>query len=247
MAEIALVESLRLRAQDKTGSVYRLTDPPKGAPESDRASIPDTGQFDGFDADRTGCPIQHWSRRPDRGRKDPGYSWWEGWLERSIEAAADPHGCLLILCGERASGKTQIGVELVRASRDGPFGYSWENFATTAAWRYLGTFTHVMDIFLTLRAGYGERGDSEKATIEKLVKPPLLVIDEIHERGGTEFEDRMLRFIINQRYEQQKATVLMGNQRRELLMQALGPSVASRFEQIGTFIECSGVNFRTKK
>lgn len=156
---------------------------------------------------------------------------WEAWFRAGLETLGT--GCLLILLGDRGSGKTQLATELVRESR---------------ACHRKARYTTAIDFFLSLREAYRSAPDapSEREVLKQFIETDLLVIDEIHERGGSDWEDRMLRYVIDQRYGARRDTVVIGNLKRDALFAALGKSVESRFCEIGTFVECVGVNWRAK-
>lgn len=169
-----------------------------------------------------GCPDLHAERVPDFTNKT-----WAGWFA-SCEALLGT-GCFIVLSGGRGSGKTQLATELIReCSRAG------------LCPRYAGA----MDIFLSLREAFGPDGPTERNAMNPYIKADLLVIDEIHVRGGSEWEDRMLQYVLNKRYESKKDTVVISNLTRKELFESLGRSIESRFEEIGFFVECVGINFR---
>lgn len=170
-----------------------------------------------------GCPTRHCEATVEENPK------WMGWY--ATAAAATGTGCLLILCGDRGSGKTQLATELVRDAR---------------MRRDKAKYTTSIDFFLSLREAFrsDKEAPTERKAMEPFVTPKLLVIDEIHERGGSEWEDRMLRYVIDKRYGDRLDTVVIGNLRPEALFEQLGKSVRSRFEEIGTLIECVGLNWR---
>ena len=151
-------------------------------------------------------------------------------------------GAIVVLFGSRGSGKTQIACELMRRRLMQRWRMPREQREKFPCPRYV----HVMDFFLSIRRAYSEEGVSETEQIQAMTKPSLLVIDEIHERGETEWEDRMLRHVIDKRYGAKLDTVLIGNKDGETLMKSMGLSVASRIDECGDFIECMGVNWRTK-
>lgn len=154
---------------------------------------------------------------------------WSEWFETAQVAMG--FGSIVVLVGTRGSGKTQIGVELIRE-------------ALRSKRSPAPRFTHVMDIFLTIRSGYATKAD-ERENVQRYIKPSLLVIDECQDRGETEFEDRMLRYIVDQRYNAMVDTVLVSNLKRDAFIDAMGKSVSSRIAECGKFITCEKVNWRT--
>ena len=138
-------------------------------------------------------------------------------------------GFLCALVGTRGNGKTQIGVQLIKANA---------NRLKTSR------FCCATEFFMDIKATYGKVDKSEKDVIKDYLKPDLLVIDEIGQRSDTEWENRLLFHLINQRYEDSKDTLIIANLEPEQLMSALGPSIASRMNETGGIINCTWPSFR---
>ena len=137
-------------------------------------------------------------------------------------------GALVALVGARGTGKSQLAVELIRAS------CSVEKRAV---------YTTAMDIFIDLRDAY-KLQESERAVLLRFQSPPLLVIDEAQERGETPWEDRMLTALIDYRYSQKRDTILISNLKRAEFEASMGASVISRMVEVGGVIECNWPSFR---
>jgi len=76
----------------------------------------------------------------------------------------------------------------------------------------------------------------------------LLVIDEVQERGETEFENQKLTAIIDARYRQQRPTLMIGNYKNKAEFAAsISPSIVSRIQECGGAIHCDWPSFRTNK
>ncbi len=104
-----------------------------------------------------------------------------------------------------------------------------------------------MEIFLRIRATYHRENTSELDAIEELCKPQLLVIDEIQQRGETEFENRLLAYLIDRRYGDMLDTILIGNLTPTALADSLDPSIVDRLRETGGIIECTWPSFRGTK
>ena len=65
----------------------------------------------------------------------------------------------------------------------------------------------------------------------------LLVLDEIHEIAGSEWELRELVSLMDARYREERDTLLIGNATRDALSDLLGPSIVSRMRETGGVIE----------
>ncbi len=102
-----------------------------------------------------------------------------------------------------------------------------------------------MGFFLDVKESFGGSG-SEKAVIDAYVKPAVLVLDEMQERGQTPWEDRLLTHLIDRRYAAKKDTLLLSNQTSKQFQEAMGESVVSRILQTGGIAVCDWESFRTK-
>lgn len=157
--------------------------------------------------------------KPDEGR----------WLEKlAICRKQMGTGCLLALVGLRGNGKTQMAVELIRE----------------ACLKRNARYATAMDFFMDVKAAYREDGADERSVIDRFVQPDLLVLDEAHERGNTDWEGRLLTYLMDQRYGKCKDTVLIANMSREAFVESVGPSIASRMSETGGVVECDWGSFR---
>ena len=138
-------------------------------------------------------------------------------------------GFLVCLAGTRGAGKTQLGVELMRA--------------TARAFKR-PRFSSGMKFFMEIKSGYDGAGPTEKQVLLEFGRPALLVMDEIGVRSESEWENRLLTELINDRYADMRDTLLISNQRASDLERALGPSIVSRMRETGGIIECTWKSFR---
>ncbi|MBU6149812.1 MAG: ATP-binding protein [Chloroflexi bacterium] len=140
---------------------------------------------------------------------------------------------IVAMIGPRGTGKTQIAtwaaeyfVDYVNES--GGFRTDTPVFYTTA-----------IELFTTLRAD-----QHNPQTANRFVQYPLLVIDEIQERGETDFEDRMLTQIIDRRYANMRPTLIIGNLKPDQLASSLGRSIVDRIRETGKVIVVDGQSYR---
>jgi DNA replication protein DnaC len=138
-------------------------------------------------------------------------------------------GFLVALIGTRGTGKTQMGVELIRTQI---------NRLKSAQ------FTTAMDIFLAVKSSYRKDGQDERVIVAEFCKPRLLVIDEIQERAETPWEDRILTHLIDRRYNDEKDTLLIGNLTPDQFAQHVGASILSRLNETGGIVQCDWESFR---
>jgi DNA replication protein DnaC len=95
-------------------------------------------------------------------------------------------------------------------------------------------YTTAVNMFMDIRETYGSKSErSEKQIVSELSEAALLVIDEIQERGETQFEDRKLTQIIDARYMDGRPTILISNYSRQDFAKTLSPAVLDRIRENG--------------
>jgi DNA replication protein DnaC len=153
-----------------------------------------------------------------------------GKLER-VQALARRPG-IIGLVGPRGTGKTWIACAVVNA-------------ACRVGRR--ARYCDAMDFFLELKATYGDKAKEDQTAVEaRYLAPPLLVLDEMHERGDTAWEDRMLTRLVNKRYAEDKVTILISNDEPEAFAARVGTSIADRINDGGGIIVCRWASLRGK-
>ncbi len=108
---------------------------------------------------------------------------------------------------------------------------------------------------LWIRSTYDKKNDdesklkmSENSVIAMLTTVPLLVVDEIGEVGGSDFDKRQLSAVLEGRYDNCLPTILISNLSREEFDKELGPRVVSRLRQDGCdIIPMTGKDLRGKE
>ena len=153
-----------------------------------------------------------------------------GWSEKlNLLSSRLDYGIMVVLHGPRGTGKTQLACCLIRDAclAEVPAQY------TTA----IGFFLHV-------RAAFSGGPDTERAVIQAYLSPGLLVIDEIHERGNTPWEDRLLGHVVNERYANLRSTILVTNETAQAAAKNLGASITDRVRECGWFVACDWPSFR---
>ena len=136
-------------------------------------------------------------------------------------------GFVTALLGTRGNGKTQLAVCLIRAACD-----------AGGSPRYV----KAMDLFAAMRSGM--KAGQELQAMEQWRKPSLLVIDEAHERGETDYEHRMLANLIDHRYDAMHDTLLIANQTPEAFAASVSRSIVSRTHEGGETLVCDWPSFR---
>lgn len=137
---------------------------------------------------------------------------------------------MVALLGPRGTGKTWMACGLVTTfCRHGRYAL----------------YRDAMDYFLELKASYDDGAKVNQQAIEaRYLRPELLVLDEVHERGDTAWEDRMLTRLINKRYAAELSTVLISNQDEKTFAERIGASIADRIHDGGGVIVCDWESLR---
>ena len=168
----------------------------------------------------------------------------ERWLEEFENAKGAVAACgIVIFLGGRGPGKTQMAAEVARAG-------SWP--ADVGEWNgnqnvhgKTALYCRALDLFLDLRdAAQNNSGTSEKKVLAKLEKPGLVVIDEFQERGGSEWENRIVCNLIDKRYAANRPTILIANLSREDMARNLSDSIKDRIRENGKAIIFNWESYR---
>lgn len=143
--------------------------------------------------------------------------------------------CLLMLIGDRGPGKTQIAT-----------WWAMERLKTDkfAGW-YRKTADLISEIKTTWRDG-GKNVGTEDDVLKKYRKTEYLVLDEFHEKGSSDWEARTLINIIDHRYDNMLATVLIANMSEQQVRLEINPSIVSRAEETGGLVICDWPSYRLK-
>jgi DNA replication protein DnaC len=154
-------------------------------------------------------------------------------LEEGIDA-----GGLFALLGKRGTGKTQLAVSLMHRAAN--------RLATQC--HIVGRYTTAIELLRRIRASFGRdnrgEGESETQIIRELTTCGVLVIDELHQRAGSEFEQNMLTNIIDTRYREMRFTLLIANMTPREFAAGVGDSVVSRIHECGECITANWPTFR---
>lgn len=152
------------------------------------------------------------------------------WLKAYQEIEEQLGGLFLFaVLGRRGTGKTQLVTCIIR-----------EACLKTLSAKYVTA----LDFFLELRANFGEGKSNELELMTRYRAYDLLVIDEAHERGHSEWEGRILTGLVDTRYYGMKGTILVSNESPEMFSRAIGPSIADRLNECGRVIEADWPSFR---
>lgn len=173
----------------------------------------------------------------------------DGWLDNYSKAIAmTDSGGITILHGGYGTGKTRMAWEVARAHKSkrpnmGVIGIGWSSCTKKRPIIY----TTAVNLFSTIKSTYVSGSEkSEKEVVSDYCEAALLVIDEIQERGETQYEDRQLTTIIDARYMAGLPTILISNYTWEKLASTLSPAVIDRFEENGVALCFTWGSFRKK-
>lgn len=157
-------------------------------------------------------------------------------LEKAKELSAKVVGgnCLLLIVGGRGPGKTQMATYWAaeRAKQGKSRG------------RYVKCADLIGEIKAVWQDG-GKKAGTEEDVLRKYRETPYLVIDELHERGASDWEARVLVNIIDHRYDDMLATVLIGNFDVEKIDVEINRSIVSRAQETGGLIVADWPSYRS--
>lgn len=225
------------------------------------------GMFKRFEK-MANIPKRHAETTPDRGER------WGAEFER-VDGMLGT-GALVGFLGGRGTGKTRMAVACIRRTcarvatkmaaveaeipdntKPGWFDRDrqrQEAMGDLYRYRHAGygdnavpaEYITAMGLFLELRSTYDGTGN-ESQVIKRLLGCRLLVIDEIQERGNSDWENRILGHIIDQRYAAMLDTIIVGNLTPDNLSATLGPSFADRLMECGLIVEFNWDSYRIPK
>jgi len=149
-------------------------------------------------------------------------------------------GFLVAFNGSRGTGKTRAAVSVMKqacllAAR------------RNEQHRRPALYAKTVEFYLSIRAAFGKDDRTEADTLRPYQEVGLLVLDEIQERGATEWEDRILNYVIDKRYDNGLDTILISNLKPEDFSRNVGPSISSRIVEKGELFSFTNPSFRKPK
>lgn len=171
----------------------------------------------------------------------------EQWLGQfSVASRCVAKGGIIALLGGRGPGKTQMAAEIARGGEwccDKTEFFRGDGLVTIT--NKTALYRRAMDIFLDLReAAKNHVKSSEKEVLAKLANVGLLVIDEFQERGESDWENRVMKNLLDKRYSSGRPTIIIANLKRGDMGNALGDSIKDRIRENGTVIEFNWASYR---
>lgn len=155
-------------------------------------------------------------------------------------------GGIVVMYGAHGTGKTRMAWEIARkcTPQDAHFavgGIGWN----AARKERPAIYTTAVGLFLEIRDTFRADSEfSEMQVVKKYTDAGLLVIDEVQERGETDFENKKLTTIIDARYAYERPTILITNYSREKLAATLSPAVLDRIRENGCGLHFDWTSFR---
>lgn len=129
-------------------------------------------------------------------------------------------GASLILYGNTGNGKTHLGISILKQSI--------ETHATK------GIYVRAGKMIDEVKETYNKSAARKKQeVIESFTSPDLLVLDEIGVQHGSDTEKMILFEILNERYENIKSTVIIGNLDLPGLTEFIGERIIDRMKENG--------------
>ena len=101
-------------------------------------------------------------------------------------------------------------------------------------------------LFVELRSAFNGGDQDERRILDRMTAYRLFVIDDAHQRGHTDYEDRMLHHILDCRYDRERATILISNEAPGLFCESIGSGVVNRMKEGGSLLEFSWPSFRNQ-
>jgi DNA replication protein DnaC len=144
---------------------------------------------------------------------------------------AEKSDSVILLIGNRGNGKTQTAVQIAlnRIRND----------------RSPGTYLKTTDLFGAIKATWDKKNsETETEIINRVKRTKLLVLDEFHEAGTTEWEQRTVTNILDHRYDDMLPTIIVSNCTAKDVRSTLSPSVVDRANEGGGLIEFTNPSYR---
>lgn len=141
-------------------------------------------------------------------------------------------GAMLVLFGDRGRGKTQIA--------------TWIACNRAQKGRNPGCYMKAFDLFVEIKSTWAKGSENCEKDISDFYKTaPFLAVDEAHERGETDWENRTLRNILDHRYDACLPTIIIGNwQNAEQIRESMGASISDRITETGGLVWCNWGSYR---
>lgn len=139
-------------------------------------------------------------------------------------------GASLVFCGKPGTGKTHLACGIAAALMERGMSAMFRTV--------LAAVRHIKDTYRR------DSARSESDAIDDLLRPDLLILDEIGVQTGSEHEKMLLFEVINERYQRKRSTVLISNLNRDELTAYLGERIMDRFREGGGIVAFDWASYR---
>lgn len=149
-------------------------------------------------------------------------------------ASQSEKGGSLVLTGGPGTGKTHLACAIGNA-------VIREHLAVVSFGTVLTMIRHVKDTY---------RRDSERSeqqAINDLVRPDLLILDEVGIQTGSDHEKMLIFEVLNARYEEMRPTILLSNLSAEDLEEFIGQRIMDRYRECGVVVPFDWDSHRGRK
>ena len=113
-----------------------------------------------------------------------------------------------------------------------------------------GWYRKAADLISEIKTTWNTGGKSigtEDDVLKKYRTAAYLALDEFHERGTSDWEARTLINILDHRYDNMLATVIIANMSEAEVRAQINPSIVSRAEETGGLVVCDWASYRVKE
>jgi DNA replication protein DnaC len=151
--------------------------------------------------------------------------------------------------GTNGTGKTRMAYELAKKCVPKDTHYSIGGMGWNAGKKERpAIYTTAVNLFMEIKDTF--RPDSEQSElslVKKYTDAGLLVLDEIQEKGSTQFEDRKITQIVDSRYMHERPTILIANYSRNEFAESLSPAILDRIRENGCGLYFDWESYRNAK
>ena len=160
----------------------------------------------------------------------------------------------LIICGNPGTGKTHFVWQYLINAITKEKSYKTSVTVTSESDKidyiaYYGIkcrYVEALKIIRNIKDNWITKDRIEQEIMDSFVHPAILVIDELGVQFGSQTEKQYLTEIINDRYNQQKTTILVANLSVIELTNLLGDRIIDRFRENGKVLVFDWPSYRGK-
>lgn len=152
----------------------------------------------------------------------------EAWPEKRASGGS------LVLSGGPGTGKTHLACAIANEVMH-------EHLASAAFGSVATMLRHIKDTYRK------DAERSEQDAINDLLRPDLLVLDEVGVQVGSEHEKLLMFEVLNSRYQELRPTILISNLNAADLEDFLGQRVMDRYRECGSVLAFDWQSYRGRQ